>query len=293
MADYSNAHSRKKGGRGWRAVFVIALIVLIASLVALGVIAFSYFQGQWKYGKVADDSGFDPNDNAGVAELNVDWDALLAVNGDTVAWLYVPNTNINYPVVRGEDNEYYLTHDFDGTAGWLANYGSVFMDYRNNPDWSDELYFLYGHHMNDGSMFTDVAAMTDQARFDECRTVYVLSPKGNFKLRTFAMVHVAADDPLVQPGFATPEDMAAYVQDKVNRSVVEPGKLPDVSKIKKAFAFATCDNLYSDGRYVLYAYVEETSAEGLSGDLGITADDGQANGFVNDLMVEDEEQEMP
>ncbi|MBQ9041219.1 MAG: class B sortase [Eggerthellaceae bacterium] len=287
MARYDTGQKRK-GSRAWRVVFVIALVVLVASLAALGVIAFSYFQGQMKYDKVADDSGFDPNDAvSNVAELHVDWDALRAVNEDTVAWLYVPNSNINYPVVRGSDNEYYLTHDFDGAQGWLANYGAVFMDCRNNPDWSDDAYFMYGHHMNDGSMFADVAAMTDQQRFDECRTMYLLSPSGNFKLRTFALVHAAADDPLVQVAFATPEDMTAYVQDKINRSVVEPGTLPKASKMTKAFALATCDNLYSDGRYVLYAYIEETSAEGLSGDLGITADDGQANGFVNDLMVEE------
>lgn len=285
-----DAEKKRKGGRGWRAVFVIALIVLIASLATLGVIAFSYLQGQWKYGKVADDAGFDPNDaTTSISEVSVDWEALLEVNGDTVAWLYVPNTSINYPVVRAEDNDYYLTHDFDGSQGWLANYGAIFMDYRNKPDWSDQSYFIYGHHMNDGSMFSDVAGMTDQARFDECRTLYLLTPTGNFKLRTFAMLHVSADDKIVQTGFESAEDMAEYVQDKIDQSVVDPGSIPDAAKIEKTVALATCDNLYTDGRYILYAYVEETTAEGLTGVLGISTEDGQANGFVNDLMMEGQE----
>lgn len=285
----SGEHVGKSGKGGvWRVVFVVALIVFIASLIALGAIAYSYFEGQMKYGKVADDAGFDPADVEGLSEVNVDWDALLAVNGDTVAWLYVPNTNINYPVVRGSDNEYYLTHDFDGAQGWLANYGAVFMDYRNEPDWSDQSYFIYGHHMNDGSMFADVAGMTSQARFDECRTLYVLSPSGNFKLRTFAMVHVPADDPLVQMRHDSPEDMASYVQDKIDRSVVNPGDVPEASEILQTFALSTCDNLYSDGRYVLFAYIEEMSAEGLSGSLGIEASDGKPNGFVNDLAQDDQ-----
>lgn len=284
------AGTQKKGG-AWRAVFVIALIVLIASLVALGVIAFSYFQGQAKYNQVADDSGFDPNDasNTALAEVKVDWNALLAVNPDTVAWIYVPNTVINYPVVRAEDNDYYLTHDFDGAQGWLANYGAIFMDYRNKPDWSDQSYFIYGHHMNDGSMFSDIAGFTDQARFDECRTMYLLTPTGNFKLRTFAILHVSADDKIVQTGFATPEDMTAYVQDKIDQSVTNPGTIPAAADIKKTVALATCDNLYSDGRYILYAYVEETTAEGLTGELGISTEGGEANGFVNDLMMDEKE----
>lgn len=286
--DHSNGAAPKRGGGAWRVVFVIALIVLIGSLIALGVIAFSYFQGQMKYGDIAKESGIDADDvsRRSVAELTVNWDELLKANADTVAWLYIPGTNVNYPVVKGPDNDYYLTHDFDGEAGWLANYGAVFMDYRNNPDWSDALYFTYGHHMNDGSMFADLAGFTDQARFDECRTVYVLSPKGNFKLRTFAMLHVNADETIVQSGFASAEDMTKYIQDKIDQSVVNPGDIPTADKIKKAFAFATCDNLYTDGRYILYAYVEETSAEGLSGDLGLQTADGQTTGFVNDLAME-------
>ena len=199
----------------------------------------------------------------------------------------MPKTAINYPVVRGEDNEYYLTHDFDGEAGWLANYGAIFMDYRNKPDWSDQSYFIYGHHMNDGSMFSDIAGMTDQARFDECRVIYLLTPTGNFKLRTYALLHVPGDDKIVMTNFGSPEEMMAYIQDKIDQSVVNPGTIPEASQIKKSIALATCDNLYTDGRYLLFAYVEETSAEGLVGELGISTQGGEAEGFVNDLKMEE------
>lgn len=289
MAQHSNGQV-KKGGGVWRVVFVIALIVFLVSVISLGVMAFSYLQGQMKYNDTAKDSGLDTDDiaSAELAEVSVDWDALLAVNSDTVAWLYVPNTNINYPVVRGDDNEYYLTHSFDGDEGWLANYGSIFLDYQNKPDWSDQSNFIYGHHMNDGSMFTDLVNMTDQKRFDECRTLYLLTPQGNFKLRSFAMLHLEVDEDIVQMNFATPEDMKAYVQDKIDKSVVNPGNIPAVADITKTFALFTCDNVSLDGRYILYAYVEETSAEGLSGNLGLQQSDGKTIGFANDLMMEDE-----
>ena len=287
MAQHGNMQQKNNAGV-WRVVFVVALIVLVAALAGLGVMAYSYMQGQMKYNDVAKESGFDADDveRGQLAEASVDWDALLKTNADTVAWLYIPNTSINYPVVRGEDNDFYLTHGFDGDAGWLANYGTVFMDYRNNPDWSDQLYFTYGHHMNDGSMFSDLAGFTDQARFDECRTVYLLSPGGNFKLRSFAMLHIDADETIVQQNFESTDDMTAYIQDKIDKSAVDPGTIPAASDIKKAFGFSTCDNLSTDGRYVLYAYVDETSAEGLTGMLGLEVSDGQTTGFVNDLMVE-------
>lgn len=282
------ANEQRNGGGAWRVVFVIALIVLIASLAILGVVAFSYLQGQWMYGDVAKEAGLDTDDlEGGKLDVSVDWDALLAANPETVAWVYMPGTNINYPVVQHSDNDYYLTHDFDGQAGWLANYGAVFLDYRNNPNWTDELYFLYGHHMNDGSMFADLAGLTDQARFDECRTIYVLSPTGNFKLRTFAMCHLSADASIVQSNFATTEDMVEYMQDKIDQSVTDPGKIVDAQQMSKVFALATCDNLYSDGRYILYAYVEQTTAEGLSGTLGLQEEDGQTVGFANDLEMKE------
>ena len=283
-----NMGKRKKGP--WKAVFIIALIVLVGSLGALGVIGFSYFQGQQKYQSVTQlanvGEGTMLPDNAGAdiepGKLNVDWAALKAANPDTVAWVYIPGTKISYPVVQGTDNDYYLTHDFDGDAGWLANYGAVFMDYRNNPNWSDQCYFIYGHHMNDGSMFAGIVDLTDQARFNECRTVYLLSPNGNFKLRTFALAHCSADDEIVRSSFDSPEQKGEYINQAVANDVVQVADRPPAESIDKIFAFATCDN-ESWGRYVLYAYIEDSSVSGLTGTVGLDESSGSTKGFAESL----------
>ena len=279
---------RKKGP--WKAVFIIALIVLVASLGTLGVIGFSYFQGQQKYQSVSQlanvGEGTVLPDSAGAdiepGKLNVDWAALKAANPDTVAWVYIPGTTISYPVVQGTDNDYYLTHDFDGEAGWLANYGAIFMDYRNNPNWSDQCYFIYGHHMNDGSMFAGIVDLTDQARFNECRTVYLMSPNGNFKLRTFALAHCSADDEIVRSSFDSPEQKSEYIGQALANDVVQVADRPPAESIDKIFAFATCDN-ESWGRYVLYAYVEDSSVSGLTGTVGLDESDGSTKGFSESL----------
>ena len=299
---YSASHDRYrrqvkagKGRRVWRGVFIVALIVFVVSLAALGVIGYSYYQGQQKYGGVAESANVSDLESTLTSEISaaeiddvvkVDWDALLAANPDTVAWVYVPGTAINYPVVKGEDNERYLTYDFDGAAGWLANYGAIFMDYRNNPNWTDQLYFIYGHHMNDGSMFADLVKLEDQARFDASRTVYILSPKGNFRLRTFALNHVPADAEIVQSKFADSAKMREYIEEKIANSLVTAQDLPDVSEMKKVFALATCD-ASSWGREILYAYVEDASNEGLTGTIGIEASDGNASGFVEELETKE------
>ena len=284
-----------KGKRIWRIVFVIALLVFAASMVALGVIAYSYIQGQQKYGGVAETANVSDLDAALSGQVvateidnvvTVDWDALLAVNPDTVGWVYIPGTAINYPIVKGKDNEHYLTYDFDGSAGWLANYGAIFMDCKNNPDWSDQIYFIYGHHMNDGSMFADIANLKDQARFDASRTVYILSPRGHFRLRTFSLAHLSSDAEIVLATFGDSSQMREYIQDKIANSLVSVQDITDVSEMGKIFAFSTCDNS-SGGRYILYAYVEDASDESLSGTIGIEMSDGNASGFVEELEVKE------
>lgn len=258
------AGKSKKGGP-WRVVFWIALIVLVASLAVLGALLFSYWQGQNAYDKIADQAFEAPQDVEGAAleDLQVDWDALRAVNPDVVGWIYIPGTIVNYPIVHTDDDERYLTYDFNGEQGWGATFGTIFLQAANAGDFSDPNNIIYGHHLNNGSMFACLADMLDDAGFNAHRSVYLLTPQGNYKLRTFSMVHCAADDPLAQATFADAAEQTAYVQDKIDRSVAAPeGELPAAEDIDQTFAFVTCDNLPSDGRYVLFSYIEDTTVAG-------------------------------
>ena len=286
------APAKKKRGP-WRIVLVVAIIVLACSLGGLAFIGFSYWQGQQKYDDIARMAGLEELDAIDIAvdeaeelpALTVDWDALRAANPETVAWVYMPGTPINYPVVQTDNNDKYLTVDFDGDAGWLANYGAIFLDYRNDPDFKDKANFIYGHHMNDGSMFAELAALGNQERFDECRTVYLLTPSKNHRLRTFALVHVGAYDPIVQTEFSSTEEFREYVQQKKDYSIVYVDDAPDAEDIGRVYAFATCDE-YGGGRYVLFAYEQAADAEGLSGTLGMAEEDGQVVGFDEEFSEE-------
>ncbi len=282
-SQYSKSSHKKNGP--WRVVFWVSLIIFVCALIALGVIGFSYWQGQKLNDEVAEVAFVEPADIEGVAlsDLTVDWDALLAINPDTVAWLYIPGTEINYPVVQGEDNDWYLTHDFKGSEGLIATFGSVFLDYRNSEFFSDANNFMYGHNLNDGSMFADIADWIKTDGFNENRTVYVLTPQGNFKLNTFALIHCAADDPLVQTSFNTEEERVAYIQDKIDRSLYSVTDIPAPADMGKLFTFSTCDNLPSDGRIVLFSYVQDstTSNGGVSASEGTTVDPGAVDATSN------------
>ncbi|MDO4331622.1 MAG: class B sortase [Eubacteriales bacterium] len=83
-------------------------------------------------------------------EYAIDFDALGGVNGDITGWIYIPVLNIDYPVVQGTDNEYYLTHTFEKKENTS---GAIFMDSGANPQLTDYNTLVYGHNMKNGSMF--------------------------------------------------------------------------------------------------------------------------------------------
>lgn len=86
-------------------------------------------------------------------EQTPDYSSVIKVNTDTVGWIKVPNTNIDYPVVQFANNDYYLNHDFDKKYNYR---GAIFMDYRNNPTDLDANTIIYGHNCYDKTMFSEL-----------------------------------------------------------------------------------------------------------------------------------------
>ena len=119
--------------------------------------------------------------------ITVDFDALKKTNADVVGWLYIPNSTISYPLLQGEDNEQYLHQTYDGTSSIL---GSIFMDFRNQADLSDDHTIIYGHNMKNGSMFGTLKKYNDPAFYREHRNIYILTENGTYRYRVFSY-HVA------------------------------------------------------------------------------------------------------
>lgn len=278
-----NSGSRRSRKNPWRVVFVVSLVVLIAALIGLGAIAFQYISQQRAYDDLEQYASLSDSENMTLADLTVDWDAFRAVNPDIVAWVYVPDSPINYPVVQGDDNEEYLHKAFDGSTGWLASAGTIFLDSTNSPDFSDQNSALYGHHMNDGSMFASLSDWQNNDEFNAHRDIYVLTPQGNYRLKTFALVKTTGDDALVQTTFSSDESYQSYIQDKLDRSVTtQQGEVLSAADIRQSMLFSTCEYSQADGRAVLFAAVVETTvandpyiASSAQGTTGISANESQ------------------
>lgn len=87
---------------------------------------------------------------------------LSAEHDDSVAWLYIPDTNIDYPIMQSEDNDYYAHRATDGSYLYA---GSLFMDYRNSSDFTDFNSVIYGHNMGNGTMFADIPHYENEEYF--------------------------------------------------------------------------------------------------------------------------------
>ncbi len=245
-----------RGGSGkrgiWTVVLVVAALVLVASLGVLGAIGYGYWHGTKVYDEISQQSGLAKEADA-LADMTVDWDALRAQNEDIVGWVYMPNTSIDYPIVQGDDDEEYLKKDFNGDTGGLVHKGTIFLSADNASDFSDENNFIYGHNMNDETMFAHILAMTDQAAFDDARTFYILTPTQNYRCRTYALDVVKnTETNILQPTFADNSTMLSYMTQRINNSAVNAPTDVDLASVTKLFTLITCGDDYAATRAVLF-----------------------------------------
>ncbi len=110
-----------------------------------------------------------------VPDKEIDFDGLVSeVNADIYAWITIPGTNVDYPVLQhADDPAYYLEHNMDGSKGYP---GCIYTEYYNSKDWDDPNTVLYGHNMRNGSMFATLHYYEDGEFFEEHPYVYLYSP---------------------------------------------------------------------------------------------------------------------
>ncbi len=123
--------------------------------------------------------------------VQIDFDGLRAINEDIVAWIQIPEISVDYPVVQGEDNEYYLHYTFERKAN-IA--GSIFLDCRNRADFTDQKVILYGHNMQDGSMFSGLGKYQDDSFREEQGRVILYLPNKTLECEIVECRQISVQD---------------------------------------------------------------------------------------------------
>lgn len=182
----------------------------------------------------------------------VDFAALQEVNADVVGWIYIEGTRVNYPILKGEDNDYYMKRMIDKKRN---SAGSIFMDCKNAGDFSDQHSILYGHHMKNGSMFAALSGYKEQAFFEEHPVCLILTPQGDFKLKFFAGYVASTKADAWQKEFISGEEFADWIAEAKEKSMFASDVEPMPSD--RIVTLSTCSYEFSNARFVLLGVLEE------------------------------------
>ena len=176
----------------------------------------------------------------------VDFSGLRGINNDVVAWLRCPGTIIDYPVVYGEDNEYYLDHLVNGTQNKA---GSLFIDCRNMPDFSDRNTIIYGHNMRNGSMFRTITQFGNRNFFNAHPSMYLVTDGGDcYYIELFSAFTASVDEEAWTVNFIDDEAFEIWLEWVKQKSNVASNV--QVIAGERVVTFSTCSYSFDNARFV-------------------------------------------
>ncbi len=181
-------------------------------------------------------------------EYKVDFKSLKEQNPDTVCYIKVNGTKIDYVVVKGEDNNYYLNHNFNkeyNSAGW------IFMDYHNNLE-DDRNIVIYGHNMRDGSMFGSLDyTLKKEWQIDiNNQKIMLVKEDGTYYYQVFSTYTIEPEEYYIKTDFSSNNDFNSFVKTLKSRSNYDYNV--DVNENDKILTLSSCTNS-GKNRVVLHA----------------------------------------
>ena len=179
--------------------------------------------------------------------ITVDFTALKKTNSDIIGWLYCADTPINYPVVRGKDNNQYLRTDINGKYNIG---GTLFADYRNTIIENENNFIIYGHNMKNSSMFGSLVKYKKQDYYNAHPILYFLTPNTNYVIELYAGCVVDKDSDIYQ--LPTPKNI---IENILSNSTFNP--LAEEIDVSKIITLSTCSYEFDNARYVLIGRIKE------------------------------------
>ncbi|MCI9224754.1 MAG: class B sortase [Acutalibacter sp.] len=188
--------------------------------------------------------------------ITVDFERLRADNPQVVAWLYCEDTAIDYPVMQGSDNEFYLHHSYTGAEDQS---GAIFVDAQCTPGFADYNSIIYGHSMKDGSMFGGLESWKSQEYYEEHPVMWLLTPEANYRIKLFSGYTTSAYSETYtifrEPG----EDFAAYIAESQTNSDFTPAEISEAGG--RYVVLSTCAYDFDEARYVLHGRLEQVDMQ--------------------------------
>jgi sortase B len=173
---------------------------------------------------------------------------LQQINEDVCAWLTVDDTKIDYPVVQGENNIDYLNLSVDRS---FALSGSIFLDCRNDRNFTDYYSLIYGHHMAGNVMFGEITNFQEDDYFQSHTTGTLCTPEHSYLITWFACVKTTAyDTELLAPALCTDQESKEELLQYIKETATQYRDI-SVTASDQLVALSTCEDATTDGRVVL------------------------------------------
>ncbi len=269
---------KRRGGKLRVAAMAILALIFLGSGGVVGYVTWQYSLSDALYAE-ASNAFTGPSQFKSayeVAPKTVDFASLRAKNPDVVGWIYCEDTPIDYPVLKGRDNDQYLHNDYTGDYNID---GSIFVDADNRDIFTDSNTIIYGHNMNSGSMFAALEKWADQSFYNDHPIIWFMTPTQDYKIMLFSSHHANAHSDMYNI-IATPtEKLEAYLREAVEESDFSVGEnkaaLPaglqnelSPSAMQRARAeeryvmLTTCAYLFDDDRYVVHGKLAPVASAG-------------------------------
>lgn len=220
-------------------ILMISLPVFVVSLINVYTGVKEYYKNNKLYNDIDTLNPFNNND------LNIAYSKLKELNNDYVGWIYIPDTNISYPIVKGTDNLFYLNHNFLKAE---SKAGSIFIDCNVNV-FENKNTIIYGHYMKDGSMFADLHKLSSE--LNNSYKVYIATESKILEYEVFSLFKDSADINNYQTFWSSNDDYINYLNTLITKSTINYNILLD--KDSEIITLSTCDFNYSNGRLLVIA----------------------------------------
>ncbi|MEG0750433.1 MAG: class B sortase [Oscillospiraceae bacterium] len=240
-------------------LIVCAAVLFSFSIYKIAGIVLEYSKGARAYSTIMSSAVESGGQTEGQDEKNafqvIDFAKLYSINQDCAGWIQIPDTNINYPMVIGTDNDYYLRRTFEGES-YIG--GVIFVDYRCARDFSGRNTIIYGHHMNDGTMFANLAKFTDVAYLEKHPQIYIYTPESLRVYEIFAACKTDILNSCYTIEFAGDDTFMRWAGEMQAQSIHDIG-VP-VSSADEVITLSTCTNVNKADRYIVQAVLVESRA---------------------------------
>lgn len=268
MAKNPSEKNNKKGRRGTKIAVAIgsAILTLAVSVTAFAMVSYSGFViydslhtnqaafSSWdltKYRPVLEEDGA------------LSFEELQEINPDTVGWITIQGTNIDYPVVQGENDLEYASKDVFGHSSLS---GSIYLTAANTRDYTNSYNLLYGHHMENGAMFGDIEKYEDYDYFHSHQDGILITTKGVYDLKIFARIGTDAyDSKIYSAGDRKSEDFPDFLEYVQSLAIQwqDGTDIYDITDRVRTYLLAREENIAENGDFVFEKMPQEAIDNGL------------------------------